>query len=126
MLSPEDLTALPEYSPPATEMVLNIQSLSDITDAFEAPVAEQHTSADDALDAHAGAHYSRKMEAKRAVEAMGDGTVTLPDGSTFTKASGEEFGENGYWSKWTVISGVAAEGGVEWEERWWEVRTEGW
>ena len=32
------------------ELVLNIQSLSDVTDAFEAPVAAQYTSTAESLD----------------------------------------------------------------------------
>ena len=35
--------------------------------------------------------------------------------------SGEEFGENGYWYRWTEVSGENESGSVVWTERWWEV-----
>lgn len=38
-----------------------------------------------------------------------------------TTTSGEEFGENGYWYRWTEVSGENESGSVVWTERWWEV-----
>jgi hypothetical protein len=38
-----------------------------------------------------------------------------------TTTSGEEFGPNGYWHRWTEVSGQNEKGTVVWTERWWEV-----
>ncbi|KAK2079830.1 hypothetical protein QBZ16_002225 [Prototheca wickerhamii] len=35
--------------------------------------------------------------------------------------SGEEFGPDGYWHRWTEVSGQDETGAVQWYERWWEV-----
>eukprot|EP00850_Spirogloea_muscicola_P012163 SM000078S22022 [mRNA] locus=s78:52965:60875:+ [translate_table: standard] len=42
------------------------------------------------------------------------------DGSTWYRESGEDFGENGYRCKWTVMGGRNADGSIEWKETWWE------
>ncbi|KAI8103336.1 hypothetical protein M9435_004675 [Picochlorum sp. BPE23] len=47
-------------------------------------------------------------------------TVGLTE-MTSTTESGEEFGENGYWYRWTEVSGQNKDGTVAWTERWWEV-----
>ena len=41
--------------------------------------------------------------------------------SSSTTTSGEEFGPNGYWHRWTEVSGQNEKGTVVWTERWWEV-----
>ena len=41
--------------------------------------------------------------------------------SSSTTTSGEEFGPNGYWHRWTEVSGLNEKGTVVWTERWWEV-----
>jgi hypothetical protein len=38
------------------------------------------------------------------------------------KETGTEERENGEVCVWTVIRGVSADGAVEWENKWWEVR----
>jgi len=38
-----------------------------------------------------------------------------------SSSSGESFGENGYWYRWTETSGRNEAGTVVWTERWWEV-----
>lgn len=38
-----------------------------------------------------------------------------------TTTSGEEFGENGYWYRWTEVSGENESGSVVWTEKWWEI-----
>lgn len=38
-----------------------------------------------------------------------------------TTTSGEEFGDNGYWYRWTEVSGENESGSVVWTERWWEI-----
>ena len=40
---------------------------------------------------------------------------------TSTTETGEEFGDNGYWYRWTEVSGQNKDGTVAWTERWWEV-----
>ena len=35
--------------------------------------------------------------------------------------SGEEFGPDGYWYRWTEIKGRSEDGQVSWTEKWWEV-----
>jgi hypothetical protein len=40
---------------------------------------------------------------------------------TWERTTGEEFGENGYWYRWTEIQGKDESGTVQWSERWWEV-----
>eukprot|EP00850_Spirogloea_muscicola_P004457 SM000019S05001 [mRNA] locus=s19:471588:481603:+ [translate_table: standard] len=42
------------------------------------------------------------------------------DGSTWYRESGEDFGENGYRCRWTVMGGRNADGSIEWKETWWE------
>lgn len=37
------------------------------------------------------------------------------------RTSGEEFGSNGYWYRWTEINGRSEDGRVSWTEKWWEV-----
>jgi len=69
-------------------------------------------------------------EDELAVEAaMGDlaptPTPTAPaiqgeNGGGHERTSGEEFGPNGYWYRWTEIQGQDATGAVQWVERWWE------
>lgn len=41
------------------------------------------------------------------------------DSCRWEKVSGEERGANGFWKRWTTLRG-ASEGGVEWEETWWQ------
>ena len=38
------------------------------------------------------------------------------DGSTWYRESGEDFGENGYRCRWTVMGGRNADGSSEWKE----------
>ncbi|GAQ80062.1 hypothetical protein KFL_000450180 [Klebsormidium nitens] len=42
------------------------------------------------------------------------------DGSTWWKESGEDLGENGFRSRWTVMGGRNKDGTSEWKETWWE------
>ncbi|CAM6095629.1 unnamed protein product [Calypogeia fissa] len=42
------------------------------------------------------------------------------DGSTWYRESGEDFGDNGYRCRWTVMGGQNADGTSEWKEAWWE------
>ncbi|EIE19758.1 hypothetical protein COCSUDRAFT_19282 [Coccomyxa subellipsoidea C-169] len=51
---------------------------------------------------------------------MQDGKGQLADGTKYLRESGEDFGPNGFWRRWTCLKGVSAAGKVEWEERWWE------
>eukprot|EP00955_Chlamydomonas_euryale_P038968 351265-Chlamydomonas_euryale.AAC.1 len=51
---------------------------------------------------------------------LADGDGVLADGTTWKKRSGEEFGPNGYWKRWTLLSGASADGSVSWEEVFWE------
>lgn len=43
------------------------------------------------------------------------------DKVTWERTTGEEFGDNGYWYRWTEIQGKDESGTVQWSERWWEV-----
>lgn len=43
------------------------------------------------------------------------------DNVTQNRSSGEEFGPNGYWYRWTEVSGENESGTVVWTEKWWEV-----
>lgn len=43
---------------------------------------------------------------------MEDGAGVLSDGTRYERTSGEEFGENGYWYRWTRLRGVSAAGKV--------------
>eukprot|EP00899_Mesostigma_viride_P008111 jgi/Mesvir1/17300/Mv07699-RA.1 len=45
---------------------------------------------------------------------------TTEDGSTWWRESGEELGENGYRSRWAIMSGRSLDGSNEWKETWWE------
>lgn len=82
-----------------------LQSVLELTSAAQMPLRGELTS--DAQPSAAG----RVME---------DGAGVLSDGTRYERTSGEEFGENGYWYRWTRLRGVSAAGKVEWEERWWE------
>jgi hypothetical protein len=37
---------------------------------------------------------------------------------SWSKRSGEEFGPNGYWKRWTLLSGSSEDGKLQWEECW--------
>ena len=43
------------------------------------------------------------------------------DKVNWERTTGEEFGPNGYWYRWTEIQGKDESGTVQWSERWWEV-----
>lgn len=49
-----------------------------------------------------------------------EGSGMLPDGTTYSRKSGEEMGANGRWHRWTTIKGTSPRGAVNWEETWWE------
>lgn len=63
-----------------------------------------------------GAASSLAAELGQASEEEADKTS-----SSSTTTSGEEFGPNGYWHRWTEVSGQNEKGTVVWTERWWEV-----
>jgi hypothetical protein len=44
--------------------------------------------------------------------AQENGTYNLPDGTQYERDSGEEFGPNGYWYRWTCLRGVSMSGKV--------------
>lgn len=62
-------------------------------------------------------------QTRAALHAVADGRGMLADGTKWEKVSGEEFGENGYWKRWYLITGTTSEG-VRWEECTWEVTGE--
>ncbi len=41
---------------------------------------------------------------------MEDGRGVLADGTRYVRDSGEEFGANGFWQRWTRLRGVSAAG----------------
>ncbi len=43
---------------------------------------------------------------------MEDGKGVLKDGTRYIRESGEDFGANGYWKRWTRLAGVSAQGKV--------------
>ena len=43
---------------------------------------------------------------------MQDGQGQLADGTTFKRESGETKGKNGYWYRWTLLSGISPKGKV--------------
>lgn len=45
-------------------------------------------------------------------QAMEDGKGVLADGTRYVRDSGEEFGANGFWQRWTRLRGVSAAGKV--------------
>eukprot|EP00884_Botryococcus_braunii_P009595 jgi/Botrbrau1/18637/Bobra.0367s0073.1 len=81
------------------------QSVLDLTSAVLMPQRDQAP----AVTPSPASQPGREME---------NGTYVLPDGTLYERDSGEEFGPNGYWYRWTRLRGVS--GKVEWEERWWE------
>lgn len=44
---------------------------------------------------------------------MEDGKGTLADGTRYLRESGEDFGPNGYWLRWTRLKGVSVAGKVQ-------------
>ena len=44
--------------------------------------------------------------------AMEDGEGSLEDGTRFKRESGETKGKNGYWYRWTKLSGISPLGQV--------------
>ena len=49
---------------------------------------------------------------KCAGQAMEDGKGVLEDGTRYMRESGEDFGPNGFWKRWTRLAGVSAAGKV--------------
>ena len=49
------------------------------------------------------------------------GKMMEENATTSSTTSGEEFGPNGHWYRWTEVSGQNEAGTVVWTERWWEV-----
>lgn len=47
--------------------------------------------------------------------------VNVPSAEKYERTSGEEYGPDGYWYRWTEIRGQDATGAVQWSERWWDV-----
>ena len=45
-------------------------------------------------------------------QAMDDGKGVLEDGTRYVRESGEDFGPNGFWKRWTRLAGVSAQGKV--------------
>ncbi len=43
---------------------------------------------------------------------MQDGKGQLADGTKYLRESGEDFGPNGFWRRWTCLKGVSAAGKV--------------
>lgn len=43
---------------------------------------------------------------------MEDGKGVLEDGTRYVRESGEDFGPNGFWKRWTRLQGVSAQGKV--------------
>ena len=43
---------------------------------------------------------------------MEDGEGSLEDGTKFKRESGESKGKNGYWYRWTKLSGISPAGQV--------------
>lgn len=43
---------------------------------------------------------------------MEDGKGQLADGTKYLRESGEDFGPNGFWRRWTCLKGVSAAGKV--------------
>ena len=77
-----------------------LQSVAEMTTAFEPPTRGAAPAASGAAPSVAG----RVME---------DGTGMLPDGTTWERTSGEERGKNGFWLRWTSLRGVSSSGKVQ-------------
>ena len=45
-------------------------------------------------------------------QVMDDGKGVLADGTRYIRESGEDFGANGFWKRWTRLAGVSAQGKV--------------
>ena len=45
-------------------------------------------------------------------QVMEDGQGVLKDGTRYIRESGEDFGANGFWKRWTRLAGVSAQGKV--------------
>ena len=56
--------------------------------------------------------HSDQPSSGHAGRAMEDGQGVLPDGTQYERQSGEEFGENGHWYRWTRLRGVSQGGKV--------------
>lgn len=89
-----------------------LQSIMELTSAFRPPDRSAGMPA-----AEEGAPMTGPAQAGRT---LADGVGALPDGSTWEKKSGVEYGENGYWKRWHLLRGTAMGGKVQWEETWWE------
>ena len=88
-----------------------LQSVMDLTTASKPPMRQGEVDPD-AQETHATSKVLGKM--------LKDGSGVLADGTLWEKRSGEEFGPDGYWKKWTMLKGSSADGSVAWEECWWE------
>lgn len=45
-------------------------------------------------------------------QTMEDGQGVLADGTRYIRESGEDYGPNGFWKRWTRLAGVSAAGKV--------------
>lgn len=88
-----------------------LQSVLDLTTASKPPTRQGEVVLE-TEQAVAAPKISGKM--------LKDGSGVLADGTVWEKRSGEEFGPDGYWKKWTLLKGSSADGSTAWEECWWE------
>eukprot|EP00850_Spirogloea_muscicola_P003632 SM000014S00420 [mRNA] locus=s14:1197090:1200017:- [translate_table: standard] len=93
-----------------------MQSLLEVEEKAEVD-EEQSKTRDQALRVPELAEASIMMAA---AEQSAKTEGVHPDGSRWWKEVGVDERENGEICHWTVVRGVSADGGVEWEEKWWE------
>jgi len=62
-----------------------------------------------------------RFETGQAEESNEREDIALSSGVKEERTSGEEYGQNGYWYRWTEIKGRSEDGRMSWTEKWWEV-----
>ena len=87
---------------------------------FAPPEAPSESGASTIFPESLALRFQSDVSAAAAAVPAAAAVVEAPSG-TWDRTSGEEFGPNGYWYRWTEVQGRDATGAVQWSERWWEV-----
>eukprot|EP00887_Chlorella_sp_A99_P002492 scaffold10.g2492.t1 len=90
---------------------------------FAPPEAPQ-SAQPDIFPSHLQLRFQAEAEATAAAAAepaVAAAAEAAPPEGQWERQSGEEFGPNGYWYRWTEVRGADESGAVQWYERWWEI-----
>lgn len=81
-----------------------LQSVLELTSASRPPTRHSEAAPDGEAPALSAPTATGQM--------LRDGSGVLGDGTVWQKRSGEDFGPDGYWKRWTQLSGISKDGTV--------------